>query len=57
MKYRGCEITPEYIGFGWHHPDYDGPDDEGNSDLCGHEMTTAACKARIDELYEGGKIS
>ena len=52
MIYRECEITPEYVGFGWHHPDYDGPDDDGGAVYAGHGATVFDCKAQIDDLYD-----
>jgi len=46
--YRSYWISPEYIGWGWAHRDYDGPGDY----RCGTAGTLREAKRMIDELIE-----
>ena len=52
MIYRGCAIRADYFGYSWAAPDYQGPDDDGNSTdfgLCGSILS---CKYQINQFLD-----
>lgn len=60
-RYRDCSIQyapksciPASAGadWDWWHDDYDGPDDEGYSPLCGFAGSLERCKEEIDNLHD-----
>jgi hypothetical protein len=50
LTYREFTISPDYIGFAWVHPEYDGAEDAGDN-RHGNEATVEACKAAVDDWW------
>lgn len=50
--YKDYEIHADYVGYGYAHKDYDGPD---GVEQCGTAETVEKCKEAIDELYLEGE--